>query len=490
LAARKSFKSDESFLEKISIGAIGTRSVFQDLNAQGHNPIELERGSMSYKIWKKIKIKRIRVPDILLLNNGIRVESRAKTTLEISMSHSFSDPDRGWDFGLADDDFIGFVVCSRVGEKPIDWQAESLVQYVLVKDLRKAYSQGQVIGANPKGAQEGFETRLTWPAAIAKHDGEVKLINEERLQYTRLSDNRTISLRLNRGSDASLNPLVQVGERVTPNQIIASVVPVTRIIPADRTVSEREYIAGLESSSLSERYASAKALSHFHSDAVDQSLLNKVSDEKDHIYVRLEASASLARHSNDRGILFVQECLSNDYLTHILEAVIILSEIGTPTAGKLLVQVLTDVKQDPEIRAGAAWALGELQDKAALEALIESFMSQDEEIRIEAARALAKISRRFNADVVQTFASNEVTKRDGIAWAISKSGNFSLDQLFAQMVDDNARRWVAYIIGSQDKEVYLNQIERLKSQDTEVYFAVTVLWQIMRSWIYGLEEYG
>ncbi|MEO8786449.1 MAG: hypothetical protein ABI378_05235 [Chitinophagaceae bacterium] len=90
-----SFKTDESFLEKISIGAIGTQQVFSVLRQLGHQPIELERGSMNYKIWKKYKIKRIRVPDILCVDNGIRIESRAKTKLEISMSHSTSDPIRG-----------------------------------------------------------------------------------------------------------------------------------------------------------------------------------------------------------------------------------------------------------------------------------------------------------------------------------------------------------------------------------------------------------
>jgi hypothetical protein len=47
---RRSFKSDESFLEKLAIGATGARAVFENLKNQGHRPIELERGSMSYKI--------------------------------------------------------------------------------------------------------------------------------------------------------------------------------------------------------------------------------------------------------------------------------------------------------------------------------------------------------------------------------------------------------------------------------------------------------
>jgi hypothetical protein len=55
MPGRRSFKTDESFLEKLAIGAIGARAVFAELERQGHKPIELERGSMDYKIWKNIK---------------------------------------------------------------------------------------------------------------------------------------------------------------------------------------------------------------------------------------------------------------------------------------------------------------------------------------------------------------------------------------------------------------------------------------------------
>ena len=103
--AQRSFKTDESFLEKLAIGAIGTRKVLENLTQQGHQPVELERGSTGYKIWKSIKIKRVRVPDILCVNSGTRVESRAKTKLVISMSHSSADETRGWNFGLKNDDY-------------------------------------------------------------------------------------------------------------------------------------------------------------------------------------------------------------------------------------------------------------------------------------------------------------------------------------------------------------------------------------------------
>lgn len=160
------FKTDESFLEKISIGAIGTKRVYENLLSQHHLPIELERGSMSYKIWKKIKIKRIRVPDILLVNCGVRVESRAKTNLEITMSHSQSDPNRGWDFGLKDTDYVALIGCQKNGDNPVDWLADDFVQYISVRELREAVTRNEIIEIEAKGAQEGFEKRITWQTLL------------------------------------------------------------------------------------------------------------------------------------------------------------------------------------------------------------------------------------------------------------------------------------------------------------------------------------
>lgn len=490
MGRRRSFKSDESFLEKISIGAVGTRRVYDDLLAQGHVPIELERGSMSFKIWKTIKIKRIRVPDILCLDIGLRIESRAKTKLEISMSHSFSDPERGWDYGLEDDDLVALAVCNRTGDKPIDWQADSLVQYIRVRDMRAAQRNGLVLGVDPKGAQEGFEARLTWPAAIANAEGTITEISDNYIKYRRALDNRTITLRRIRG-EIALNPLVIEGDQVRENQILASVMPISVSIPDDiEVVSANDYISRLESYSLSERYTAAKALSYLGAENVVEALLERMNDVQDHIYVRLESAAGLSRLANERGNLFLLNTLSDEYLENRLEAVIVLGEIGTPFAANMLVQTLRDEEQHSEIRAGAAWALGELRNHSALNALIDSFTEVDESIRIEATRALAKLARQYSEQVIDEFVHSNTETRPGIAWAISSASRFTLDQLLGSLVNDDARRWIAYVLGSQDPARYIGEIEALKSKDPEVYFAVTVLWQIMNSWVYGLEEYG
>lgn len=218
--------------------------------------------------------------------------------------------------------------------------------------------------------------------------------------------------------------------------------------------------------------------------------MHKMADDKDHIYVRLEAASSLARRGDERGISFIDNCLSDQYLENRLEALIVLGEIGGQAASRMLMETLRDDKQHPEIRAGAAWALGELREKSSLDALIESFAAIEEEIRVEAVRALAKLAKEFTPEIVDEFSRPGQTQRAGMAWALSKSAQFSVEQLLQALIDDDARRWVAYIIGTQDPQSYVGQIELLRQDDAEVYFAVTVLWQIMNSWVYGLEEYG
>jgi hypothetical protein len=190
-----------------------------------HKPIELERGSMSFKIWKEIKIKRVRVPDIICVNCGKRIESRGKTNLELTMSHSYASPERGWDFGLNSDDYVALVKCERVGDEPVDWAALQPIQYIPVSVMRAAYEKKYVVTEQPKGATEGFEARITWPSSVASSSGRVSSIKTQSLQFKRASDNKTITLRLKK-KNISVFPLVKVGDLIMENQIIASVVPV------------------------------------------------------------------------------------------------------------------------------------------------------------------------------------------------------------------------------------------------------------------------
>lgn len=488
MANRRSFKTDESFLEKISIGAAGSIAVLEDLKRSGHSPIELERGSTSFKIWKNIKIKRIRVPDVLCLNCGKCVESRTKTKPEISMSHSHADPERGWDYSLNDKDYVAFVVCKKDGERPIDWKPVGPVQYVSVKNLRMSQRNNQAVLTKPKGAEEGFEIRMIWPTATSSSGGVVSHVGDNRIQYRRESDNRTISLRMSK-KGKTMSPLVRVGERVEENQILASVVPVESRFPCDQVSSIDHYVKLLSSSSISTRYTATKALGFYDYPKVEGVLVDRMRDEGEHIYVRLEAAAGLARQGGEQGFAFMREFLSDDYLQNRLETVIVLGEIHRKTSCEMLIQTLLDHGQHPEIRAGAAWSLGELKNKNGMDALIASFGEVDRDIRIEAARALAKLATRYTPEIIHNFAKAPSEAMPGISWALSRAGRFSISDMVNLLINDDARHWVAYMIGTQQQEKYINEIEKLKGKDPEVYFAVTVLWNLMTSWVWGLEEY-
>jgi hypothetical protein len=104
------FKTDISFLRFITMGALATRHVMGQLTHLGFTPIELERYASSNKIWAT-KIKRLRLPDLLCIHTGMRVEVRAKSKLEIRMSHAPNNAERHWDAGNADTDIVALVPC-------------------------------------------------------------------------------------------------------------------------------------------------------------------------------------------------------------------------------------------------------------------------------------------------------------------------------------------------------------------------------------------
>jgi len=166
-----------------------------------------------------------------------------------------------------------------------------------------------------------------------------------------------------------------------------------------------------------------------------------------------------------------------------------LGEIKSKASLEILRDVLFDPNQNPEIRAASAWSIGELNQPESTEFLIQAFDEVNDVIKIEAARALAKVTGEDIHGLIEQFKKTSAQRRPGIAWALGRQGRFTVDDLLSSLVDDDTRQWVSYIIGSQKESDYIEGIEKLKEEDPEVYFAVTVLWKIMSSWIYNLKEY-
>lgn len=486
------FKSDDSFLRKLAVGAAGTNATIEKLTAMGFRPIELERGSTGFKIWKKIKIKRVRVPDILCLRTGLRFESRGKTKPEISMSHSLKDPRRAWDAGMRDDDHVSIVVFEQSAESPIDLKRISPVQFINVKDMRDAFTGKRVSITKPKGVEEGSEIRVVWTSAIANQRSTVSEVTTTRVRLTPVDGGRSQTVQLSRKRSALLlKPQVRVSDIVEANQIVAATVPVNLSVTCPLDVDEAHFVGKLVSINLSERYAAAKALRYRGYTTAQSALEERINHAEEDIYVQLEAAAALAAHNHVAGWTFMESKLRSTVLDvpleTQLETVIVVSEISTPRSESLLVEVLRDTHKDEELRAGAAWALGQFATASSATALVDTFNSTALDVKSEAARALLKITGPQIAHVIELLKTCDPSRRDGISWVLARSGGFAPQDILID-ADDNLRRWVSFIVGHGKERFAETDVDAVCNADPEVYFAASVLWQILASWIDGLTE--
>lgn len=215
------FKSDREFLRNISIGAVGTRKVASLLDAGGFRVIELERYCTCNKIWAT-KIKRLRVPDLLCLKTGTRIECRAKSALKLTMSHAVNNADRAWDKGLRDSDLVAFIYCTPDGDT---WSAAGRVNLFAVGEMRRTAHRAGL--GRMKAASEGSEIQLTWTATVPANAGTVAAVSPDRIE-TVLSGGRRQSYRLRR-KEFDLSPHVVVGDTFgAGDTIIASELPSER----------------------------------------------------------------------------------------------------------------------------------------------------------------------------------------------------------------------------------------------------------------------
>ncbi|MEO8786448.1 MAG: HEAT repeat domain-containing protein, partial [Chitinophagaceae bacterium] len=226
---------------------------------------------------------------------------------------------------MKDNDYVALVVCEKFGDNPIDWKADHLVQFISIKELRNAEKQNQVVFIQAKGAQEGFEARITWPASLASSEGTVTEIGKT-IKYKTV-EGKIKWVGLSKGGK-TLTSLVNVGDKVFPNQILASVIKAEQSVPITKANADY-FLANLSSLTLSERYAAAKALNYFNEPKVITALKEKIKIADEDIYVKLEAAASLARLGNKEGYEFIQTFLKDPYLGNVLECVIVLAEIKT-----------------------------------------------------------------------------------------------------------------------------------------------------------------
>jgi HEAT repeat protein len=373
------FKADTSFLRFLSMGAIGVQQTMKHLRAAGFSPIELERYCGSNKIWAT-KVKRLRLPDVLCVRTGLRLEVRAKSDLKIRMSDAPANPERTWDAGLRDDDVAAFIAILE--DKDGNQQAADSPVYFTVRALRQSVDESRL--GPPKSASEGAERDRTWPAVVPTCNGTVQTVTAEKL-----------TVEMNTGPDArrrqtytlnGKNPYVRSGDRFMGEISILAGAPSSL---ADLgAFAQRAYdpLAALRADNPVDRYAAVKALPHREDlrartvPALEE-LLAAEQEER----VALEAAASAATFGSALGQERIGQVLRGDGRKDLrMEAVLILTELASPFAKAELMHVATDAHfAGDEIRQAAVWGLGKTGLKAYQE-LLPFIADPDENVGLHA----------------------------------------------------------------------------------------------------------
>jgi hypothetical protein len=447
------FKSDREFLRNVSIGAIGTRKVAELLRAAGFRIIELERYSGSNKIWAT-KIKRVRVPDLLCLKTGIRIESRAKSDLKLTMSHAVNNPDRAWDKGLRDDDLVAFIRCRPSGDTFIPSDHVNLFR---VGDLRATATRAGL--SQMKAASEGSEIQLTWPSTIPGKAGEILEIDEVSI-YTKM-DGRRQKYNITRTDDDDIpyrfGVYVERGDWFGPDDtIIASAVE--EKIPVECPDDEQyDFLTDLTSTVRETAYCAVKALGYLPEFA-KQSIPRLIELTETHAdeFIRLEAAGALIRLNEPKGYVTVKAIAGDRAKPKDLrmEVALILSEIKADESKVILKGLAADRLNDSELRAASAWGLSMTAANLDDSGLIPFMKDGDELLAVHAISGATRLLSPTTVSTTLDHLGDDARLSGGVARALLASKIDVVPAILARLPSATGenRGWLIYLLARLGRE--------------------------------------
>lgn len=508
-----SYKSDSSFFHKIAMGAIGSRATKADLTIHGHQIVELERGSLEAKIWKGVKRKRVRIPDLVCARCGQRIEVRTKSDPKLSMSHSPTDPSRGWDFGMVGEDLIATPICTEQKDEEgaavghwtrgvlsgdtsywnekewVNWRPDGAVNYFTVTAFREARPDK----TETKGAEEGAETTLIWRSAFSPCAGTVSAITDANISVTDASGEV-----LRRGWKRMVRR-VEVGDVVKHNQILAcNVAPVTTTALTCRGgLTDAKIEELLHSQHLPVRFAGVKLARVGRKTALRSAIATIAANRDEDIYVRLEAKAYMAAvHGQSIAELFADDLTAMGKPDQ-LEAVIAIGEVGTEGAAVILATILGDQTKDYFLRSAAAYCLGRIDSATSRTALVSAFTAQTYRVREDALAALADVGfdgmAELLAGINQTDEQIQAGCAEVLRWLAVRSDAATVSARIvppiAQVLAREDRSLMSVWLGGQLPEPLMRAaITEVLGRDARLAYSLAVSWAFARSWIAPLHD--
>ena len=471
-----SFKTEGSFFDKITMGAVGTQKVIELLNAGGHNVIELERYCTSNKIWRT-KIKRLRMPDLLCLKCGKRIESRAKTKLGVIMSDTDTNPKRRWNVSLRDEDMVAFVTCYK--DTFDNWVAGETINLFSVKDMLNSESETQL--SSPKPAYEGSERDRTWKSYVPGFDFTVIGIEEEAgwqtIRFLK-PDGHRASKKITKGQHI----YVQEGETYKAKEKIVSGV-VSMENSCNCSDNQYDFFIDLDSDVQEIKYAAVKALGCLPKtkSAID-ALYTTVAKPDIDKRVCLEAYASLLRLGEDVWNE-ITDCVNSLGQTDLkMEYIFILGELGVLYPDKVIAYlnriILSDDQDEDEIVAAAIWSLPNRSN--CLRMMIPKCFSNIAVIRNH---AIAKIEKDFSEDMtldVLDYIGDETAKKTICTHILTHSSAIdkkAIVERYTIETNDLIKKWILFIIGLSNHTEYLDLIIEHDTDSANTISRLEVLWE-------------
>jgi hypothetical protein len=497
---RLAFKPDSSFFRKIVIGAVGARAVIADLAGNGHRCVELERGSTDTKLWKDIKRKRVRIPDLVCLNCGARIECRAKTKLELAMSHSATDAERAWDFGMVDTDWIAFPVCQAVHDSTwssgslsdavsywrekscVRWSAAGPISYFPVAAFRtRLHARSRV-----KGVEEGSENVIAWRAIFSTRAGVVEMIDPRQnlLTIRRTTDGHKHTWCV--PGDHQI--VVSLGQKVKMGELVASAVaPVSRDgLHCPGNFTEGHIQSLLESRERTQRFTGVKLARLCRQTTVVDAVRSLASDQEEDIYVRLEAVSYLTSVLSESARSLFGPFLQSQDEQGQLETVIALGESASNEAIELLCEIVSDSSHPFFLRSAAAWSLSQTRTEAASRQLVRAFSDVDPALREEALEGLAMIGSSAIPALFDGLRHGDRNVNAGCAEALRRGqphAEHVVDRLLNELRSAHPQTWAVWLVGHLPREQFASAIAGLQADKPELHYAVSLLWSFVESWI-------
>ncbi len=468
------FKEDADFARFVSMGAVGAAAVAHHLSTEhDHRMIELERYAMANKVWQT-KVKRLRLPDLLCVRCGLRVEARAKSKLGIVLSHS-NTPGREWDAGgMRDHDLYAFLRADLDTFPP----QTGLPTYFETHALRSTEQYAR--RSAPKAASEGSEVTLTWSCWVPSASGRLLGIDEDdRIVYTDTGGRRRVYWQWRGWKGQRMVYTEADGPFTSRDTIVAGIVPAPESLDCPGNVWNPGN--AIESNTDVDRYAGIKASGAALRTDLQDELLAIAEDHSIDWRVRLEAAVSLARLDGDRWRHMIVDFIDDAAATpeQRMEAVLAASELPVGAASDALFGVASDVSNHPELRAAAAWGLG--QGEATQPGLLLDLALDSEEIvALHAIAAIDELPDAAQAVLFEWLHGQDERKGDVASHLLSHHQRIDL-LLDAHERGGRARLRALNALGRLPRErVRLAAGSRLT---TEVAALLEPMWYGHESWV-------